>query len=188
MLLLLFSVVTLGWLLTLQSACFGFSNPKGYQEDSIQPRQRNGVKRDVTSPTFCVYSEIGGAGLSLWSVHGELTVFSFNHDTDGLGIHHSLRLSAGYSVNGNFLPVAAKYILLESNHHIETGFGVTFSMKARGGHDALPESSAVGVFIFGYRYEPQDGGLVIRANLSPWIDLSTGSGNFFFGFSIGLAM
>ncbi|CAN5505525.1 hypothetical protein BH10BAC6_BH10BAC6_09510 [soil metagenome] len=176
-------------LLFVHSACFGFSDPDTVHVDSSTVQQRGRADRNVTSPTFSIYSETGGAGLSLWSIHGELTAFRFKHNPSAMGIHHSLRLSIGCSVDGSFLPVAAKYILLESTHHIETGLGVTFPLKARGGQDGFPEHSAVGVFILGYRFEPQDGGLLLRVNISPFIDLSTGNTTLFFGgFSIGVSL
>lgn len=144
--------------------------------------------RTVSSPTFCAYSEVAGAGLTLWSVHTELTVFRFSHDTSGLGILHSLRLSVGYDVAGYVLPVAAKFILLESSHHIETGLGVTFPLKVRSNQDVFPQQSAAGVGILGYRFEPQNGGLLLRATINPWIDLSTLNGGLIFGFSLGVAI
>lgn|GEM_PF-2519059 len=176
-------------LVVSQSKCLGCSFPDDFQVDSVQSRRVSNVQRVVTSPSICLYAEMYGAGAGMVSIHGEATAFRFTHKTDGFGLYHSLRFSIGYSLDGFFLPIAAKFILFESDHHLETGIGLTFPIRDRGGADGYPAAAAMGIFILGYRYEPQAGGFLFRVNYTPVIDTKTGEINsFFYGLSIGIAL
>lgn len=156
--------------------------------DTLQTRQRSYAERPVDSPYGCVYLEIGGSGVSVASLHAEFTVYRFAHQQFSSGISHSLRLSAGYALDGtNMFSAAATYLAFDYDHHIEAGVGLASPTKPREGTDALP-TNTVGVLIFGYRYEQQTGALLVRATFSPWIDPSTGAVTLFGGLSIGAAL
>jgi len=178
---------TLIILLYTPSVCHSYFVPSERLNDSVPPTIRHVRERPVESPTIGFYSEMGGIGLSLWSIHLEYTVFRFNHNPTSLGLSHSIRASAGYSIDGYRLPLSVKYILLESSHHIETGLAVTFPLKYQSVNDAFPNNTAVGMFTLGYRYEPQDGGGQFRVYYSPWFDLTTGTVHSWAGLSLGFA-
>jgi hypothetical protein len=183
------ATITIVVLLLSHSICCGSSFSRDYQADSVKAHRVRNVRKYVQSPSLCLYAEMFGAGAGMLSIHGEVTAFRFPHNPDGLGICHSLRFSVGYVVQELFLPIAAKLILFESDHHLETGIGLTFPLKDRGGSDGYPAAAAMGVFILGYRYEPQEGGFLFRVNYSPFIDTSTGEvASFFFGLSLGFAI
>jgi len=156
-------------------------------QDSTTAGRRENVERKVNAPLGSLYVEIGGAGIGLASLHAEVTAYRFSHVRDGLGFNHSIRFSAGYSLDrSGFLSAAATYLALESDHHIEVGVGAAYPMVPREGSDALPKASTVGVLVFGYRYEVIHS-ILLRATISPWVDTSTGNWTMYGGASFGVA-
>ncbi len=156
-------------------------------QDSTTAGRSENVERKVNAPLGSLYVEIGGAGIGLASFHAEVTAYRFSHVRDGLGFNHSIRLSAGYSLDrSGFLSAAATYLALESDHHIEVGVGAAYPMVPREGSDALPKASTVGVLLFGYRFEVIHG-ILLRATFTPWVDTHTGNWTMYGGASVGVA-
>lgn len=135
-----------------------------------------------------VYMELFGNGLG----------YSFNYDQrfdkrfDGLGFKAGLSY---FAIDGNSvatLPVGLNYLLGKNGKYFEMGAGATF-LRAEDSTNAFAVGDSrsvgtgtVGHMIFGYRREPEEGGFLFRASMTPLF----GQGTFFpfwFGISLGYA-
>ena len=108
-----------------------------------------------------VYAELGGPGLA-----------SFNFDTrfakkeDGIGGRVGI---GGFSIEGEgavFIPVGVNYLLgRDKKNYFELGAGVTpvFGTGDIGGDF----SATFGHLLFGYRLQPEKGGFMFKAFISP---------------------
>lgn len=135
-----------------------------------------------------VFVELFGNGLG----------YSFNYDQrfdkrfDGLGFKAGLSY---FAIDGNSvatLPVGLNYLLGKNGKYFEMGAGATF-LRAEDSTNAFAVGDSrsvgtgtVGHMIFGYRREPEEGGFLFRASMTPLF----GQGTFFpfwFGISLGYA-
>jgi hypothetical protein len=140
-----------------------------------------------------VYVEIIGSGL-VWSINYDNLVSN----------HVALRAGVGYlglgtsssgtnyqSVTASILtiPLTASYLFSSdgpplSSHKFELGAGLTL-VSISGSFSSFSTSGfgLIGTAILGYRYQPADGGVLFRADVTPWF----GSGAFLIagGLSIG---
>jgi hypothetical protein len=108
-----------------------------------------------------IYFELGGPGLA--SVNFDTR---FGKKEDGIGGRIGI---GGFSIDGEgvvFLPIGVNYLLGKDNrNYFELGAGVT---PVFGSGDAGDNFSATfGHILFGYRMQPQNGGFLFRAFISP---------------------
>lgn len=148
----------------------------------------------VVSSLLNIHAEIGGTAHAWLAIHAEGTVFRFDEVRGEIGLHHSVRVSVGATVipfGGYYMPVNVKYLMLDTDHHIEVGTGVSFLVADADStsYDALhmPRSSILLNVICGYRYEPRRGGLQFRIGYTPYYEVATREFWFGFGISIGKA-
>jgi hypothetical protein len=135
-----------------------------------------------------VFIEIGGAGL----------FFSANYDTrfsqrrDGLG--GRLGLGWGHLMNTVFVtvPFQLNYLVGGRSHFFEAGAGATYMHLNNPyfgnpliGHDpeVMINSNVVATTTIGYRYQPFNGGLNLRASFNPMLFEGTIVPDF--GLSVG---
>lgn len=149
----------------------------------------------VVSSLLNIHAEIGGTAHSWLAIHAEGTVFRFDEVRGEIGFHHSVRVSVGATVipfSGYYVPVNVKYLMLDSDHHIEVGTGASFLVADADSTSEIalhiPRSSVLLNFICGYRYEPRRGGFQFRIGYSPYYEVATGEFWFGFGISIGKAL
>ena len=125
--------------------------------------------------TKAAYVELGGAGIA--SINYDMRVMKKN---DGLGFRVGI---GGFSINDGsykttalFVPVGLNYLLGKDNKHFfELGAGATFvSLKEKNTfNDPYYQNtndkfnSTFGHLYFGYRVQPEDGGFLFRAGLTP---------------------
>lgn len=125
--------------------------------------------------TKAAYVELGGAGIA--SINYDMRIMKKN---DGLGFRVGI---GGFSVNDGsykttalFVPVGLNYLLGKDNKHFfELGAGATFvSLKEKNTfNDPYYQNkndkfnSTFGHLYFGYRVQPEDGGFLFRAGLTP---------------------
>ena len=158
----------------------------------------NAIVKDVVfpviSPLLSIYFEFIGPAHSWISIHAEGTIFRFDEVSGYLGLHHSIRLSAGatiYPFDGYFLPVSVKYLIIDSDHHLEAGAGATFLVAELDSSSGItrryPESPIFMNIILGYRYERRRGGFQFRMAYTPFYDFKTGELFFGAGLSFGKA-
>ncbi|HEY9003544.1 MAG TPA: hypothetical protein VIM89_19460 [Mucilaginibacter sp.] len=118
-----------------------------------------------------VFIEMGGAGL----------FFSANYDTrfsqqrDGLG--GRLGLGWWHSVNTTFVtvPLQLNYLVGGRSHFFEVGAGAAymhltnpyFGNPIIGNNPMVVNSTVVATSTIGYRYQPFNGGLNLRASFNP---------------------
>jgi hypothetical protein len=110
-----------------------------------------------------IYFEVGGPGLA-----------SFNYDTrfsktdEGIGGRVGF---GGLYVDGEglmLIPVGLNYLLSkDKKNFFEVGTGISFMTASEDIFDNNSKSSSFGYLQFGYRYEPQKGGFLFRANVTP---------------------
>ena len=121
-----------------------------------------------------VYMEFLGNGLT----------YSLNYDTRFSNSHKGLggRVGIGYiSLVGNSLtsvPIVANYLFGQDKHYFEVGAGATLLAGAASVDFGPGESRArgtafIGTMSLGYRLEPQDGGFLFRAGVTPIFDRSS---------------
>lgn len=125
-----------------------------------------------------VFVEAGGPGLA-----------SFNFDTrfsgkqDGFGGRIGV---GGFNIDGEgavFIPLTLNYIISkDKNNFFEIGAGATL-VPTSSAIDAGPFSSTSGHLNFGYRYQPEKGGIFFRATLNPIFGQ-----NFFWPYYGGLSL
>lgn len=112
-----------------------------------------------------IYFEILGPGAT----------YSFNYDTrfqnsrDGLGGRAGISL---ITIEGNSvftLPVMLNYLLGKDSKYFEMGIGATYIGFNSNDESVLfaDDSTIFGTMVFGYRYQPTDGGFMFRTGLSP---------------------
>ena len=125
--------------------------------------------------TKAAYVELGGAGIA--SINYDMRIMKKN---DGLGFRVGI---GGFSINDGsykttalFVPVGLNYLLGKDNKHFfELGAGATFvSLKEKNTfNDPYYQNtndkfnSTFGHLYFGYRVQPEDGGFLFRAGLTP---------------------
>ena len=145
-------------------------------------------------PTFAAYAEAGGPALSYLSGHVELAILS---GTELLG-HHSLiqsvRLSGGVTVlpmSWFYAPFMIKMLFFDTLHHFEVGAGVSVFLYDISGFDPndgirddLGRNPLFATTI-GYRFEPPDGGFMLRIGYTPFFSFASEQWEFFFGISAG---
>lgn len=119
---------------------------------------------------------------------GNSLMYSLSYDQrllprrDGLGI----RAGVGYFSTGKegsftFLPLGLNYLIGKNSHFLELGLGVTF-VSINSSYIFLDEQDrSVGTLTFGYRKQPQDGGVMFRIAMTPVFNE-----DFFFPFFGGL--
>ena len=125
--------------------------------------------------TKAAYVELGGAGIA--SINYDMRIMKKN---DGLGFRVGI---GGFSINDGsykttalFVPVGLNYLLGKDNKHFfELGAGATFvSLKEKNTfNDPYYQNtndrfnSTFGHLYLGYRVQPEDGGFLFRAGLTP---------------------
>lgn len=125
-----------------------------------------------------VYFELGGPGLA-----------SFNYDTrfskkeDGIGARVGF---GGLKIDNDgilFIPVGLNYLLSkDKKNYFELGSGISFMSASEEIFDNDTKSSSFGYLQFGYRYQPEKGGFLFRASITPVF----GKG-FFFPYYAGIS-
>ncbi|HLP28140.1 MAG TPA: hypothetical protein VK147_05820 [Candidatus Didemnitutus sp.] len=145
----------------------------------------------VVSSLFNTHAELGGTPFSWLAIHAEGTVFRFDEVQGEIGLHHSVRVSVGATVipfSGYYVPVNVKYLMLDSDHHIEIGVGAAFLVAnidtSSSDAPTTPPSSIVLNVNCGYRYEPRRGGFQFRIGFSPYYEVATGE--FWRGFRVSI--
>jgi hypothetical protein len=132
--------------------------------------QSNSSGDIVTAPN-AMYVELLGQGVAL-SANYERMLFATTP--------HNISLRAGFGIwvgiesGGVVVPIDASY-LFGSNHKLEIGIGFAF---ISGRYDYNAASFA----LIGYRYQPIDGGFLIRVSFTPrfsdefepWVGLGLG--------------
>lgn len=152
-------------------------------------------ERKVTSPSAAAYLEGGGSGLGWLTIHGEVCFFRFKHQPVHEDFAHSLRLSVGVTTaptDRYYLPVSLKFLMFESDHHIEVGTGFSILLKEvmieDGFKHSFPASLVVMTFALGYRFESQNGGFQFRFIYTPVYEFTTEALYPFIGVSVGFAL
>lgn len=135
-----------------------------------------------------VYFELFGSGLT----------YSINYDQrfekrfDGLGFKAGLSYIGVDGTSVATFPLGLNYLLGKNGKYFEMGLGGTYLAGADRsntfftGDGRTTGDGFVGNLILGYRSEPQDGGFLFRASVTPMF----GSGffwPFYAGFSFGYA-
>jgi len=145
----------------------------------------------VTSPIACVFLELSGSAASFGSINVEARVLRF----DKHSLVHSLRVSAGIGVaepGNGYLPLLAKGLLFDSNHHLEFGLGGNVLYRrvitAPGSpYKSFSDAPVNPILLLGYRYEERDGGFLFRACYTPMYDVGYEQWSYLIGVSIGYA-
>jgi hypothetical protein len=135
-----------------------------------------------------VYMELFGNGLG----------YSFNYDQrfdkrfDGLGFKGGISYFAFNGSSVAAFPFGLNYLLGKDGKYFEMGLGATYLRFADSsntfsvGNERTIGDGLAGNMIFGYRREPEEGGFLFRASMTPLF----GQGTFFpfwFGISLGYA-
>lgn len=118
-----------------------------------------------------VYLEVLGNGLT----------YSLNFDTrfskslKGLGGRVGIGYMAMEGDNLASIPIIVNYLFGKDKHYFEVGAGTTFLAASTptefGSIDTREKGSAfIGTMSFGYRLEPQNGGFMFRAGITPLFD------------------
>jgi hypothetical protein len=136
--------------------------------------QSNSIEDIVTAPN-AMFVELLGRGIALTAIYERMLFATIPHNV-------SLRAGFGFwgswGKSGFVVPVEASY-LLGSNHKLELGIGYCF-ITGRGGGKF---SNGAFTALIGYRYQPIDGGFLIRVGFTPlftankfepWVGLSLG--------------
>ncbi len=111
-----------------------------------------------------IYLDLGGPG-GAYSLNYDI---NFDAAPGGFGVRAGLSYMSFGGVGLFTFPVMGNYLFGNGNHFFEVGLGATY-MKLSAEGDALfiDGSGIVGTMNIGYRYQPQDGGFLFRAGLSP---------------------
>ena len=112
-----------------------------------------------------VYVEALGNGL----------VYSLNYERE-VAPRWWLRLGAGWVGSGGAFPVTASYLAGTAPHHLEIGAGPLLVVWPDFGDEAgdlgsTGGTSLLGTGTVGYRYQPQEGGLMFRIGATPVFSL-----------------
>jgi hypothetical protein len=133
--------------------------------------QSNSIEDIVTAPN-AIYVELLGQGVAL-TANYERILFATTP--------HNISLRAGFGIwvdigkGGAVVPIGASYLFGHS-HKIEVGIGYAFITGSNN------YSIGVSTGVIGYRYQPIDGGFLIRVSFTPrfddevepWVGLSLG--------------
>lgn len=125
-------------------------------------QETNDASRVARSST---YIEVGGPGL----------ITSFNYDlrirnvNDGLGVRLGV---GGFMIDGDGLfavPAQLNYLSGKRGKYFEVGAGITYCSSSGTIFmtDTETDSNVIGTLTFGYRYQPNKGGVNFRVGLSP---------------------
>lgn len=127
--------------------------------DEVVPREKGRA----------VYAEIFGNGLT----------YSFNYDQrfsnrlDGLGFRAGISYIAVDGSSVSTIPLGLNYLLGKNGKYFELGAGATYAIGVDGsntfasGSDNTVGDGFIGTMTIGYRREPEDGGFLFRASLTP---------------------
>lgn len=139
-------------------------------QDHLPDRNENFIEEGYRSQS--IYFEVLGAG----------ALYSFNYDTrfqstlNGLGGRVGVSFISIENNSVFTLPVMLNYLLGKEGRYFEMGLGATFISFDADDDGVLfvDDSGFFGTMVFGYRYQPTDGGFMFRAGASPLF----GNGNF----------
>lgn len=151
------------------------SDPLSDAFQAKSPTPAGGMRGAQTIERSSVYIELFGNGL----------IYSLNFD-QLITNHIALRGGIGYigfgatssdgskSVSASILtiPLTASYLFSSdaplSNHKFEVGAGVTIISLTGASYRSFGASGVIGTAIIGYRYQPVDGGVLFRADVTPF--------------------
>ena len=128
-----------------------------------------------------VYGELLGTSGSILSIHYDRIFYESNK------LYFDLTAGFGYfpSINNSDsilgIPVSLNLITGKNNHHFELGVGLTynsglFKEEIKIGNEIISSNSLIAIYNtyrIGYKYQKPDGGLFIRANVTPFIRIKT---------------
>ena len=126
--------------------------------------QSNSTEDIVTAPNS-IFVELAGQGIVLSANYDRMLFDTTPHNIAirvGIGIWATISMGSGSGHNGVTIPVNASY-LYGGNHKFELGLGFTFAPNITIEH----LSDLIFTALIGYRYQPIDGGFLIRAGLVP---------------------
>lgn len=133
-----------------------------------QQQGQNGTATVITQrPTRNLFVELGGAGM----------IMTFNYDQrftkSDVGIGGRIGIG-GFALPENdhlvAIPVGINYLMGKNGKYFEIGAGATYF----GGNAILDDTNEVmGNLVFGYRRQPEDGGFMFRAGLTPFFNHET---------------
>jgi len=126
--------------------------------------QSNSTEDIVTAPNS-IFVELAGQGIVLSANYDRMLFDTTPHNIAirvGIGLWAQITMGSGSGKSGVTIPVNASY-LYGGNHKFELGLGFTFAPD-------IPYSGLSDLMItalIGYRYQPIDGGFLIRAGVVP---------------------
>ncbi len=108
-----------------------------------------------------IYIEIVGQSVGLFSLNGD---YRFHPN-------FTFRIGFGWAIFGYSVPTSINVITqAKKSHHLEVGLGPVYLEGASlFGGERSREIVLTG--FLGYRYQPKDGGLVLRIGFTPWLDI-----------------
>jgi hypothetical protein len=129
--------------------------------------------------TQAVYSELGGE--SMWlSINYDRR---FNKTNDGLGFRMGVGSNLGSRPSGITIPVGVNWLGGRRGNFVELGAGITwfsmtgldFNHRYNLGNKTYQqdERSLLGNLVLGYRRQPKNGGLSLRAGIAPFAGAGT---------------
>lgn len=139
----------------------------------------NSKGQEINRAKNTIYYELGGTGYGVFSLNYErlITINQTVSFAPGLGVSISKVIHVSNSYNFGdyqfFIPLQANFIFGRNKHHFETGIGMPVAIR----NDNYGESKygligGIYVLRFGYRYQPKDSGLLLRASVNPtWMGL-----------------
>lgn len=130
--------------------------------------------QEVNHSKNTVYYELGGTGWGIFSLNYDRLI-PINETVSfapGLGMSISNFVSTSYTYHiGDyqfFIPWQANFIFGRTNHHFETGIGMPIAIwTEKYGEQKFGLRGEVYVLRFGYRYQPNDSGIIVRASINP---------------------
>ena len=127
------------------------------------------AQEEARTKSRAVYAEIFGNGI----------IYSFNYDQrftnrlDGLGFRAGLSYVSVEGVSVSTIPIGLNYLLGKNGKYFELGAGATYALGVDR-TNTFPSGSAetlgdgfIGTMTIAYRNEPNDGGFLFRAALTP---------------------
>ena len=148
------------------------TNAVRYDTSGSGSMNKNVMKnKNVMAPNGVCYVETFGTAVSWLAVYFEYTFFRFRQEQWIGGFSHSFRISAGTTmipIERYYIPVSVRYLMFDSDHHIEIGAGVNMLVAdtPRPAYEedmtGFSHSLVLPVGILGYRYENRDGLFVFR--------------------------
>ena len=132
--------------------------------------QSNSIEDIVTAPN-AMYVELLGQGVALTANYERILFATTPHN---ISLRAGFGIWAGVGAAGTVVPIGASY-LFGSNHKLEIGIGYAFISNRN-------DYNGASFALIGYRYQPIDGGFLIRVSftprftdeLEPWVGLSLG--------------